>query len=170
MLIWSRITPLPIKAKSQIGFKSCRLETAFFMKLPDQGSYTFASSPQHAAEHCSTQFLPCLSRQRGTKEVGGGLAVTAGLGSSATATKTSSGPSDHVICSLPFIHPEVQRGSGTGEGSSLGLCMLEGCLPPVVWVYSGSSLLINSGRNPWVPPLKLITAARGNRSGLAASS
>jgi len=78
-----------------------------------------------------------LHGQRGTGEAGGGLAVTAratakwgtGLGSSITATKTSSGPSDYVIRSLPFVHPEARKGSGTGEGSSLAICMPEGCLP-----------------------------------------
>lgn len=33
-----------------------------------------------------------------------------------------------------------------------------------------SSLLISCGRSPWVPPLKLITADRGNRSSLVVSS
>lgn len=50
-------------------------------------------------------------------------------GSTATATKTSSWPSDHGICSQPFEHPEVQRALGMGKGSSYDICLLEGWLP-----------------------------------------
>lgn len=78
--------------------------------------------PAHRPHPVSTLPLQTEGHQRG-------LAVAAGLGGSAMAMKTSSGPSDHVICSLAFVCAEAQRGSGTGEGSSLDICMLEGCPP-----------------------------------------
>lgn len=99
ILIWSRITPSPIKVESQIGFKSCRLETAFFMKLLDEGSYTFATFPSPPpAPHCRAQQLSISTLpfwSEGYGEAGGGLPVAAcaavklraGLGSSAAATK-----------------------------------------------------------------------------------
>lgn len=154
ILIWSRIPPSPVKAKSPGRIQFMQSGNRILQAVARQGQLHLCLLPQPTAPStllsaAALHFDPASPdrgvperREEGWLAACAAVKLRAGLGSSTTATKISCGPSDRVICSMPLVHPEAQRGSGMGEGSSLDICMPEGCLPShlVLSEYIGSPL------------------------------